>query len=169
MKLNELKEIFDKELGAAKEKLEALGLTALPTVEVQENALEGGESEVVSVLATLAVSAEGLSEEDLLYICMSEDPDEAGEFDGERCEEDVRDFRAHVELLAERAGSTENKAEAVRAVCREIDREVAEKYQAELDKMNASVKKNLKIAIVATVALLAVAAVCIVIKVVLAA
>ena len=167
MTLNEVKALFEEELEAAKAKLEATGFIAIPSIEVEENELEEGGSEVVSVLATLAVSADGLSEDDVLYICMSEDPKTDGEFDGESCQADVDDFRAHVELVVSRAEETDDKAEAVRQVCREIDREIAEKYQAEVDKMNAAVKKNLKTAIIATVALLAVAAICIVIKVVM--
>ena len=164
MKLSEIKEIFESELGAAKERLEAVGLTVVSSLECEKNELEGGESEVTSLLASLEISAPGITEEDLLYLCLSEDPGENGEFDEAATDADVESFRADVELLAARAAATEDKAEAVRAICHEIDRRIDEQYQAELDRMNAAVKKNLKIAIGAAVALLAVALVCLLIK-----
>ena len=166
MKLNEVKELFEKELSAAKERLEAVGLTATPELECEENEIEGGELEVTSVLASLEVSAPGLSKEDMLYICMSEDPDENGDFSIEDCQADVEDFRANVDTLIFRAEACEDKAEAVKSVCREIDLKIEEMHRAELERMNAAVKKNLKIAITAAVALLAIAAVCILIKLV---
>ena len=168
MKLDEVNELFYAELDAAKTRLEEVGLIALPSLEVEKNELEGGGIEIISVLATLAVSAEGLSEEDTLYICMSEEPTEY-DFDSESCEESVREFRNHVDLLIELAEASEDKAEALRKVCRRIDREIEEKYQAEIDKTNEAVKKNLRTAIIATVALLAVAALCILLKVVMSA
>ena len=166
MKFNKVKELFENELEVAKEKLETVGLTVTPSFECEENEIEGGYREITSVLASLEVSAPGLSEDDLLYICMSEEPNEDGGFDNENCELDVASFRSHVDMLLARAEATEDKAEAVREVCREIDREIEEMQKAELDRMNEGVKKNLKIAIGATVAILAVTVLYILIKLV---
>lgn len=115
------------------------------------------------MFGVVMIGTEGMKDEDRVYLSLEGDIDINDVVDGEKLEADARDFRERLEKIAARLSSAEDKGAEILAIGAEIDKELDEKYQAELDRLNAVTKSNLKVALGAAAVLVIVAAVCIII------
>lgn len=161
MNVNEAKLLIEKTLGDAADKLGEVGVDTLAEVEVIENQINDCEVEPLMVFGSLALSAEGLSEDDIFYLSI-EAKVRDGEVDAEALDEAVAALPERVELIKARLSGKENMAEAIREMSAEADAELEARYIEELERENARVKRDLKIAIVAAVVMLIVAVVSVV-------
>jgi hypothetical protein len=166
MTLTEAKSRAKDILNDAKATLEEHGLVAEVIVEVEQNELEETESEPFYLAAFLAVSTEGMNPDDNLVLSIEATPSADGEISENEFSESVAEFNRHLDRTVNAVCTAEDKTEALLAVCREIDAELEAKIKAEIEGLNVSVKSNLRIAITAAAVLLAIAAVCLLIKVI---
>ncbi len=150
MNVNEAKLKIEKALGEAQDNLSAIGVSTLIEVEVIENQINDEEIEPIMVFGSLALSADGLDEDDVFYLSIEARVVD-GEVDGEALSEAIEPFGDRIELIKARLKGKENMAEAIREMSFEVDSEIEASYIEKLERENARVKRDLKIAIVAAV------------------
>ncbi len=153
MNVNEAKQRIEDALKAAEGNLAGLGINVTSEVEVTGNQLDGGEVDVLMILGSLAISADGLTEDDTYYdsidVKVAND-----EVDDNVLENAIRAFGERIDGIKTRVASAADPKEAVREMGLEVDKELETKYREELAREHRAVKRDLKIAIFATAALL---------------
>ena len=148
MKYTEAKEKIEALLAESKAKLEALGVTAIDEVEVAENDLGDGESEIMKVFGSIAVKTPELTEDEVFYLSVDldvyedeiEDSDVAGATD---------EFGAALGELIARLEAEEDKSAAIRKLGQEIDEAIEADAKAELARTDKATKRDLMIATIA--------------------
>ena len=153
MKVNEAKERIEVALRAAETALSGLGANISSELEVTGNELDGGEVDVLMLLGSLAISADGLTENDTYYdsIDVKVTDDEVNDA---LLENAISAFTERVVNIKMKLAAAENVAEAIKAMGQAVDRELETKYREEMEREHKAVKRDLKIAIFATAALL---------------
>jgi hypothetical protein len=153
MNVSIAKQRIEDALKAAEATLAGLGINVTSEIEVTGNELDGGEVDVLMILGSLAISADGLTEDDTYYdsidIKVSGD-----EVDDNVLENAIAAFGKRVADIKAKLAGAEDPAEAVRAMGLAVDEELETKYREELAREHRAVKRDLKIAIFATAALL---------------
>ncbi len=158
MNANEAKKLIEEALGGAADELAAIGVSTLADVEIIENQINDDEAQPIMVFGSLELSAEGLAEDDYFYLSLEAKVID-GEVDGNALTEAVEALPERVRLIKERLEGSENMAEAIRQMSHDADAELEAKYIEQLERENARVKRDLKIAIVAAVVMFVVAVV----------
>lgn len=156
MNVNEAKLLIEKALGVAADELGKIGVDTLAEVEIIDNRINDDEVEPLMVFGSLALSAVGLDEDDIFYLSIEAKVID-GEVDAEALNEAVAALPERVELIKNRLAGSEDMAAAIREMSAEADAELESKYIEELERENARVKRDLKIAIVAAVVMFVVA------------
>ena len=153
MKVNEAKERIEVALGAAETALSGLGANITSELEVTGNELDGGEVDVLMLLGSLAISADGLTENDTYYdsIDVKVTDDEVNDA---LLENAISAFTERVVNIKMKLSASKNVAETIKAMGQAVDRELEMKYREEMEREHKAVKRDLKIAIFATAALL---------------
>lgn len=156
MNVTDAKLKIEDALATARTELAGLGADIKDELDVMENELKDGGSEVINIIGALALSAEGLTEEDTFYLSI-EAKVEGGEVDETLLSEALGAFHERVAKVKDRLAAAENISEAIKEMDREIDEELEAKYREEMERTNKAVKRDLKIAIGATVAIVLIA------------
>ncbi|MBR2930807.1 MAG: hypothetical protein IKC32_06215 [Clostridia bacterium] len=152
MKYIEAKERLEALVADAKDKLDIVGVEVTSECEVAENSVSDTEAEPLMILASLALSAEGLSEDDTYYIS-AEAVVEDGEVNEDALNGAIERFNARVDEAAERLGAAADPKEMLLTMGKEIDEELERIYNEEVARSERAMKKDIKIALLATLAL----------------
>ena len=163
MNVNEAKAKIEAALNAAVAELDGLGASVSAEVEVTGNELDGGEVDVLMLLGSLAITADGLTEEDTYYDSIDVKVT-ADEVNDTLLDNAIAAFSERVADIKTRLASAENAAEAVKAMGLEVDLELETKYREEMAREHKAVKRDLKLAVFATAALLLVGIVFVVVS-----
>lgn len=163
MNVNEAKAKIEAALNAAVAELDGLGASVSAEVEVTGNELDGGEVDVLMLLGSLAITADGLTEEDTYYDSIDVKVT-ADEVNDTLLDNAIAAFSERVADIKTRLASAENAAEAVKAMGLEVDLELETKYREEMEREHKAVKRDLKLAVFATAALLLVGIVFVVVS-----
>lgn len=155
--------IIMKELEECAALFEGTGVITDYDIEEEKNDTEDG-IETVDLFGAISLSTEGASEDDALFLPLNAELDSSGNVIDGLLEESISLFRARAASCLERIKASDDIKSALSELTHEIDEDIEREYTERLARMDASTKKNLKIAIGATIALLAVAAICILIK-----
>lgn len=148
MRYTEAKERVEALLGEAKAKLEALDVMAIMDVEVAENDLGEGESEVMKVFGSIAVKTPELTEDEVFYLSVDLDVYE-DEIDDEVIDGATAEFKEALGELVARLESEEDKTAAIRTLGQEIDAAIEAEAKAELEKADKATKRDLIVASIA--------------------
>lgn len=163
MTIENAKKLIESELVAAAELFRDTAIVTDYCVEDTKNETDEG-AETVDLFGVISLRTQGGDESGALFVPLNAELDSYGEVDEARLNESISGFRAKMEDYCKRLKEAPNVNEAMAELNREIDEELDRNYREQLARLDAATKKNLKIAIIATVALLAVAAVCFLIK-----
>lgn len=153
MNFNEAKKKIDAALGTAEEKLAGLGITVTRELEVTENQISECESETLYIIGSLALTGEGLTEDDTYYLSI-EARVEAGEVSEEALDEAIAKFDARALEAYERLSQAEDKLATLVLMGKEVDEELERVYAEEAAKNEKAIKKDLKLAIIGTVGII---------------
>ena len=164
MTVLETKEKIEKELLAAKESFGEASYLVNHTVDVEVNHIEGAPVDVTYVFGSLSFGAPDASEDDRLYLPLDVELNDDDTVNEESFEENVALFNKRVGEIRERILASSDYEAEVKAIIEDFDREMEEKYLAELEKLHRVAKRNLKIAAVATAATAVLAAIIILIQ-----
>ena len=150
MNYTEAKAKLDALLEDAKSALNLPGLVVMAETEVIENAISESESEPLLILAVLALSAEGLTEDDTYYIS-AEAKIEGGEIDESALEDAIARFNARLGEANERLSAAEDIPATVIAMGKEVDDELERIYAEEVARSERAMKRDLKTAVIGAV------------------
>ena len=115
------------------------------------------------MFGVVMIGTEGMEDGDKVFLSLEGEIDINDVVDGEKFNKDAASFRERISAICERLSSAEDKAAEIIAIGKEIDKELDDRYQAEIDRPNASTKSNLTVALMAAGVLIVVAAICIII------
>lgn len=164
MTVIETKERIEQALITAKEAFGEAKDRVDYSVDVEVNSIEGAEDDITCVIGTLSIGPANATEDDKLYLPLDAWVSEDATVNGEAFEENLETFTARVDAIRERVLASDDYDAEISAVIADFDREIEEKYQAELEKLNKIAKRNLIIAAVATAATAVFAAVIILLQ-----
>ena len=153
MKFIEAKAKLEELLGKAKDSLAIDGIIASVELDITENPISDEESEPIMMLGSVALTAEGLGEEDTYYISV-EARVEAGEVDGEALEDAIAKFNVRVSAAAARLTAAEDKTATLVLMGKEIDDELQRIYDEESARSEKLIKRDLMRAIIGSAAVL---------------
>ena len=145
----EAKEKIEAMLSEAKAKLDALGIDVTCECELVENKISEEESEPLLVLGSLALTMDGLTEDDTYYISV-EAKIEEGAVSDEAFDEAVPRFNERVESAYARLADAEDKKTTLIEMGKEIDAELERLYEEEVARAQRAMKRDLKLAIIGT-------------------
>ena len=161
MTLLEARERASAALKAAEDILKDSGANILTELEVAENDLGDGNSEALLVLGTVALTAEGLEEDDTYYISFETNVNE-GKVDEAQLEGAIEAFLATTSEVAARFNEGADAAEVIKELDREVDERLEAEYKAAIEAAHNATKRDIKMAIIAIAVLAVVAIICIV-------
>ena len=164
MTVLETKERIEKELLAAKESFGEASYLVNHTVDVEVNHIEGAPVDVTYVFGSLSFGAPDAGDDDRLYLPLDVELNDDDTVNEESFEENAALFNKRVSEIRERILASSDYEAEVKAIIEDFDREMEEKYLAELEKLHRVAKRNLKIAAVATAATAVLAAIIILIQ-----
>lgn len=149
MTVNETKLRIENELIAAKESFGEAASLVTYAVEVDVNEIEGAKEDITFIFGSLSIGPEGAEENDRLFLPLDAELDDDDNVDEESFNKSVETFKARVEKIRDRLLGAEDYTSEIKAIIEDFDREMDEKYQAELDRLNKIAKRNLTIAAIA--------------------
>jgi hypothetical protein len=152
MTVNETRERIENELKAVAESFGEASSLVKYDVDVEVNVIEGAPEDITSVLGSLSIGPVGAEDEDRLYLPLDAELDDDDIVNEELFLENLKSFKAKAESIRDRILASEDYNAEVKAIIDEFDREMDEKYRAELERINKVAKRNLTIAAVAAVA-----------------
>ena len=151
----ELKEIADS-FGKASEYVSC-------SVQVSENEIEGAPTDITYIFGSLAIGKPGADEDEKLYLPLDAELDDDDNVDNEKFEKNLENFKALVAPIRERLLAADGLDAEVEAIIADFDKDMDEKYRAEIERLNRIAKKNLIMAAIAAAAMLVVATIIMVI------
>ena len=149
MTVLETKQRIEKELQAVAESFGDASALVKYSVEVEVNHIEGAPVDVTYVFGSLSVGPEGSEENDRLYLPLDAELDDDDIVDEAQFEESLAKFKEKAGEIRDRILASDDYNKEATAIIEEFDREMDEKYRAELEKLNRIAKRNLTIAGVA--------------------
>ena len=149
MTVTQTKERIENELKAVKESFGDASSLVNYSVEVEVNNIDGAPVDVTYVFGSLSIGAEGADEDDKLYLPLDAELDDDDIVNEEAFEKNLEVFKQRVERIRARVLASDNYSEEVKAIIADFDREMDEKYKAEIERLNKIAKRNLTIAAVA--------------------
>ena len=152
MTVNETRERIENELKAVAESFGEASSLVKYDVDVEVNVIEGAPEDITSVLGSLSIGPLGAEDEDRLYLPLDAELDDDDIVNEELFLENLKSFKAKAESIRDRILASDDYNAEVKAIIEEFDREMDEKYRAELERINRVAKRNLTIAAVAAVA-----------------
>lgn len=157
------KERLEEHLGGAKKTLEALGVSVDMAVEVITNEIEGEESDVLKVFGSIGIATADITDDEVFYLSVDLDVFD-NEVEDDAIDAAISEFDEMLAKVVAKLEASENKTEAIKELDREVDEELAEKYRLEAERQQRAAKRDLTVAIIATVAIVIVAIAAIVIS-----
>ena len=151
MTVNQTKERIEKELIEVKESFGEAAYLVEYSVEVEENNIEGAPVDVTAVFGSLSIGPEGAVENDRLYLPLDAELDDDDNVDEAAFEKNLEAFKSKVAEIRDRILASDDYNEEAKAVITDFDRDMEEKYQAELEKLNREATRNLAIASVVVI------------------
>lgn len=106
----------------------------------------------------------GMAEDERIYISLEADMDIDNNVDREDFEKARAAFRTRIGGICETLTGVDDPASALVGIAKEIDAELDKEYQAELAKIERETKDRIRIALMATAVLFAVAAIAIIVR-----
>ena len=155
MNYTEAKARLDALLEDAKNTLDMPGLIVMADTELIENTISQDETEPLLMLGVLALSADGLGEDDTFYIS-AEAKIEGGEVDEEALEESIVKFNTRLDEAHARIAASDDIAATVLDMGREVDEELERIYAEEVAKSERAMKRDVKMAIIGAVGIFAI-------------
>ena len=152
MTVNETKQRIENELKAVSESFGSASPLVKYSVEIGVNHIDGAHDDITYVFGSLAIGPEGANEEDTLYLPLDAELDDDDNVDEERFERNLAKFHEKVAVIRERLLASSDHNNEVKAIIEDFDREMDEKYRAEIEKLNRIARRNLLIAAAATAA-----------------
>ena len=149
MTVLETKQRIENELAAVAESFGDAAKLVNYSVEVEVNHIEGAEVDITYVFGSLSIGPEGSIEEDRLYLPLDAELDDDDMVDEQQFKESLADFKARVATIRDRLLASVDYNEEARAIIKEFDEEMDEKYRQELERLNKVAKRNLTIAAIA--------------------
>ena len=101
------------------------------------------------MLGSLSIGPEGSVDDDRLYLPLDAELDDDDNVDEELFTRNLEKFKERVENIRERVLASDDYTAEVKQIIEEFDREMDEKYRAEIEKLNKVAKRNLTIAAIA--------------------
>lgn len=158
MTINGLRDRINGELAHADELLRDIdGIVYSATLEETDR--------TAYMFGVVMIGTEGMADGDRIYLSLEGEIDINDEVNEEKLNSDAAAFRERLEGICARLAAADDKGAEILAIGGEMDRELDERYQAELDRLNATTKSNLRVALTAAGVLVAVAVICILIGV----
>lgn len=149
MTVTQTKERIENELSAIKESFGNASHLVKYSVEVEVNNIEGAPVDVTYVFGSLSVGPEGADDDEKLYLPLDAELDDDDNVNEEAFEENLRIFKERVSEIREKILDSDDYNNAVKVIIEDFDREMEEKYKAEIERLNKIAKRNLIIASVA--------------------
>ena len=150
MTVAETKQRIENELNAAKESFGEASSLVSCSVDVEVNHIEGAPVDITYVFGALSIGPSGASEDDRLYLPLDAELNDDDTVDEESFEQTLATFEKKVAEIRERVLASEDYEAEVKAIILDFDREMEEKYLAEIERLNKVAKRNLIIAAAAT-------------------
>ena len=157
------KERLEEHLGEAKKTLLAEGVSVDMAVEVITNEIEGEESDVLKVFGSIGIATADITDDKVFYLSVDLDVFD-NEVEDDAIDVAISEFDEMLAKVVAKLEASENKTEAIKELDREVDEELAEKYRLEAERQQRAAKRDLTVAIIATVAIVIVAIAAIVIS-----
>ncbi len=161
MTLNEAKEKIQAELDRAKASLASLAVTAKDEIQETKNDTADG-TETVFLFGALAIYTEGMSDDDTLLVPLEAELDADGGVVAESLDTAAVEFARRVNDIKARLEGAVDLGAEITLLSHEVDEELERKYEERLARLNATMKRNIIMALV-TAALFAVIAVILII------
>lgn len=161
MTVAETKQRIENELIAAKESFNEASKLVSYSIDVEVNNIEGAPVDVTYVFGSLSIGASDASEDDRLYLPLDAELNDDDTVDDEAFDRNLEAFKERVAEIRDRVLASEDHEAEVKTIIADFDREMEEKYQAELEKLNRIAKRNLTIAAILTASAAVLAAVAI--------
>ena len=150
MTVNETKQRIENELKAVVESFGAAASLVNYSVEVDVNPIDGAHDDITYVFGSLSIGPEGAEENDKLYLPLDAELDDDDNVDEEKFEKNLAKFHEKVAVIRERLLASSDHNNEVKAIIEDFDREMDEKYRAEIERLNRIARRNLLIAATAT-------------------
>ena len=149
MTVQETKQRIEKELADVAASFGEASKLVKYDVDVEVNHIEGAEEDVTCVLGSLSIGPEGSSDDDRLYLPLDAELDDDDIIEEAKFEESLAKFKERAAVIKDRILAAEDHNKEVVAIIEDFDREMDEKYRAELERLNKVAKRNLTIAAIA--------------------
>ena len=146
MTVLETKERIEKELLAVVDSFGDASSLVKYSVEAEENHIEGAPVDFTAVFGSLSIGPEGAEDDDRLYLTLDAELDDDDNVSEEAFENNLAAFHERVSAIRERILASDDYNAEVKAIIIDFDREMEEKYQAELERLNKIAKRNLIVA-----------------------
>ena len=153
MTYTEAKEKIEALLTEARAKLEPLGITVSTETELVENRISETEVEPLMLLGAVALTMDGLTEDDTYYVSI-EARIEDGEVSDAALEEAVPKFHDRIDAVYERLSAAEDKTATLVEMGKEVDAELERLYEEEVARSERAMKRDLKLAIIGSAAII---------------
>ena len=163
MTVNETKVRIETALGEIADSFGKAADYVSYSVQIEENKIEGATTDITYIFGSFAIGKPGADENDKLYLPLDAELDDDDNVDAEQLEKNIEDFKATVAPIRDRLLSADDLDAEVEAIIAEFDRDMEEKYQAEIERLNRVAKKNLITAALAAAAMLVIATIILVI------
>lgn len=119
------------------------------TVDVEVNVIEGAEDDVTCVFGSLSIGPIGSNDDDRLYLPLDAELNDDDTVCDEIFEKNLEKFKERALAIRDRILASSDYDAEVKAIISDFDREMEEKYQAELERLNKVAKRNLIYAAIA--------------------
>ena len=150
MTVLETKQKIENELKAVAESFGKASALVSYSVEVEVNHIEGAEEDFTSVFGSLSIGPEGADEDDKLYLPLDAELDDNDIVNPEQFEESLAQFKERAYAIRDRILASDDYTTEVKSIIDDFDREMDEKYRAEIERLNKVAKRNLIMAAIAT-------------------
>ncbi|MBQ8371329.1 MAG: hypothetical protein IJX38_00100 [Clostridia bacterium] len=157
MTVNEAKDIIQAELDEAKSALSSLAITVKDEIQETKNDTDDG-TETVFLFGALAIYAEGMKDDDTLLVPLEAELDADGGVACESLNAARAEFSRKVASIKARLEGASDLSAEITLLSHEVDEELERKYEERLARLNATMKRNIIMAL-ATAAIFAVIAV----------
>ena len=163
MTVNETKVRIESELAKIAESFGKASDYVSYSVQISENEIEGATTDITYIFGSLAIGKPGANEDEKLYLPLDAELDDDDNVDEAQFEKNLKAFTKIVEPIRARLCATENLDSEVDAIIAEFDKNVEQKYNEEIERLNRIAKKNLITAGIAAALMLVIATVILVI------
>ncbi len=146
MTVLETRERIEKELIAAKESFGEASTLVNYSIDIDVNLIEGAPEDITYVFGSLAFGAPDADENDKLYLPLDAELSDDDTVDEENFEKTLAIFHERVSEIRERVLASDDYAAEVQAIIADFDRDMEEKYLAEVERLRRAAKRDLLIA-----------------------